>query len=74
MSVSRVVLPGEKIPLPSTNIGPGLCTVPGETCDCAVAVVSTAGLLRETASASGGKGRKAKTWVDYSAKRVSRAS
>lgn len=65
MTSLEVVLPGDKVSLASPNVGPGLCVLEE---DCKSAVVSIAGLLKGAASEE--KGRKKKTWVDYSAKRV----
>lgn len=61
----EAVLPGDKVPLPSPHVGPGLCVAGG---DCSTAVVTTAGLLKGVEPE--GKGNRRTTWVDYSAKRV----
>lgn len=58
----KVVLPGDKVSLPSPKVGPGLFVSEEE---CSSALASIAGVLRET----GEEGNR-KTWVDYSAKRV----
>ncbi len=64
MSDFNVVLPGDKVPLPSPHVGPGLCVLEE---DCSSAVVSIAGILKG-AGPEEESGRKTTTWI---AKRVS---
>ena len=64
----RVVLPGDRVPLASPNLGPGLCIDEDNS-----AVASIAGLLKGVGpedELEAGKKKKRKTWVDYSGKRV----
>ena len=63
-----VILPGDRVPLPSPQVGPGLHVEEG---DSSSAVVSIAGLLKGAGSEVEGQRSSKKTWVDYGAKRVS---
>lgn len=68
MASLEVVLPGEKVSLPSTKVGPGLSVLDQE---CKSAVVSIAGFLKGAGPEEEGQKKKKTTWVDYSAKKVS---
>ena len=61
-----IVLPGDVVTLSSPRVGPGLCVLDK---DCSTAVVSIPGLLKRVGPEE--ERKKKRTWVDYSAKRVS---
>ena len=65
MANLRIVLPGDEVPLSSLGIGPGLHVLEEED---HISTVSIAGLLKGGGMEAGSNKR---TWVDYSAKRVS---